>query len=229
MIVSQAAFMVGVGCTAPIASAWLPSFQAAMDRFKISDTPQRIAALLANVGVESEGLTVFSENLNYSAQGLANTWPNRYSTGAKVAIPNTNPVRYNYVPNALANSLNRNPQAIANNVYANRLGNGDEASGDGWSHRGLGPIQLTGKDVQMQFMMECDVDMVNHPELLESPSEGALSAAWFFASYKQCIPAIDANDFAKVILLINGQGPCAANNGPLRTSRYSDCVKALSI
>ncbi|WGN90801.1 endolysin glycosyl hydrolase [Burkholderia phage vB_BglM_WTB] len=221
--------MVGVGCTAPIAAQWLPSFQAAMDRFEISSTPQRIAALLANVGVESGGLAVLVENLNYSAQGLANTWPNRYSTGEKVQIPGSNPPKFNFVPNDLANSLNRNPEAIANNVYANRMGNGDASSGDGWAHRGAGPIQLTGKDVQMSFMMDCDVDMVNSPQLIQQPAAGALSAAWFFAVYKKCLPAIDAADFAGVVRLINGQAPCEANSGPLRVSRYSDCIRALKM
>ncbi|MEG7018924.1 glycoside hydrolase family 19 protein, partial [Pseudomonas aeruginosa] len=82
-----------------------------------------VAAFLAQIGHESGQLTRLVENLNYSARGLAATWPSRYR-GADGQ------------PNALAQRLARNPRAIANNAYASRNGNGDEASGDGWRYRG---------------------------------------------------------------------------------------------
>ena len=96
------------------------------------DTPARRAAFLAQVGHESSQLTRLVENLNYSAQGLAATWPGRY-------------LGPDGQPNALALRLARNPQAIADNTYATRNGNGDEASGDGWRFRGRGLLQITGR------------------------------------------------------------------------------------
>ncbi|QOV06254.1 endolysin glycosyl hydrolase [Burkholderia phage Maja] len=215
MNISRQAFQIATACTDSVAAQWLPAFEAAADEFGLN-TPQRICAVLAHVGVESAGLTVFSENLNYSAQGLANTW-DRYSVTGKRGG----------APNALALRLARNPQAIANNVYANRLGNGDEASGDGWTHRGMGPIQLTGKDTQFSFMLDCDVDMVNHPELLAQPEQGARSAAWFCTKYKKgFLAAIDAGDFDRTTMIVNGQASCTANHGPTRKSRYEAALNA---
>ncbi|HCR1382557.1 TPA: glycoside hydrolase family 19 protein, partial [Pseudomonas aeruginosa] len=106
------------------AGFFVPALNVAMERFGIT-APVRGAAFLAQVGHESSQLTRLVENLNYSAQGLAATWPSRYR-GADGK------------PNALALNLARHPQAIANNTYASRNGNGDEASGDGWRFRGRG-------------------------------------------------------------------------------------------
>jgi predicted chitinase len=130
MNIPKIAFQTATACSDSVASLWLPAFEAAFDEFGVSN-PAYACAILAHVGVESASLTVFAENLNYSAQGLSNTWARYSSTGTRGGPPN-----------ALALKLARNPQAIANNVYANRLGNGDEASGDGWNHRGMGPIPI---------------------------------------------------------------------------------------
>ncbi|ABL96825.1 phage endolysin [Burkholderia phage BcepF1] len=209
-------FQTATACKDSAAQAWLPAFEAACDEFGLN-TPERVCAVLAHVGVESAGLTVFFENLNYSAQGLANTWGSRYSVTG----------RPGGAPNDLANRIARNPQAIANNVYANRMGNGDEASGDGWRHRGVGPIQLTGKDTQFAFMLACDVDMVNTPELLAEPKNGARSAVWFCTKYKAgFLAAIDAGDFDATTKIVNGQTSCAANHGPTRKSRYEAALNA---
>ncbi|MDT3457375.1 hypothetical protein ROV96_19440 [Stenotrophomonas pavanii] len=95
-----------------------------------------MAAFLAHVGHESASLTRTVENLNYGAQGLADTWPSRYAVEPK-AKPRK--------PNDLARALDRKPVAIGNDAYANRMGNGSEASGDGYRYRGRGPIQNTGR------------------------------------------------------------------------------------
>ena len=113
-----------------VAGVFVAALQRAMDEREI-DTPARRAAL-AQVGHESSQLTRLVENLNYSAQGLAATWPSRY-------------LGPDGQPNALALRLARNPQAIADNTYATRNGNGDEASGDGWRFRGRGLLQITGR------------------------------------------------------------------------------------
>ena len=114
-----------------VAGVFVAALQRAMDEREI-DTPARRAAFLAQVGHESSQLTRLVENLNYSAQGLAATWPGRY-------------LGPDGQPNALALRLARNPQAIADNTYATRNGNGDEASGDGWRFRGRGLLQITGR------------------------------------------------------------------------------------
>lgn len=108
----------------PRAGVFVGALNRGMTRFGIT-SPVRVAAFLAQVGHESGQLTHLVENLNYSARSLAATWPSRY-LGADGQ------------PNALAQRLARNPRAIANNTYASRNGNGDEASGDGWRFRGRG-------------------------------------------------------------------------------------------
>lgn len=206
---------VGTGAYAPTAALWAPFLQKACDTYGIT-SPQAVCAFLANVGAESGCLTMFVENLNYSAHGLADTWPSRFS------ITPTPP----HTPNALAVSLARKPQAIANNVYANRLGNGDVASNDGWNYRGQGPIQLTGKGPIQACLVALGLDPVADVGKLQEPEIGSMSAARFFAN-AGCIQAAEANDFAKVVKLVNGQPPCAANSGMLRINRYNNALAAI--
>ena len=124
---------ISTGCTLARAEEWLPFFKLVLKSFNIT-SKKRVAAFLAQVGHESAGLSALQENLNYSATGLANTWPNRYaqknSKGQYVKSP-----AGKFTPNSLAVRLARNPQAIANNCYANRMGNGPESSGDGYRDR----------------------------------------------------------------------------------------------
>lgn len=205
---------VGTGCTDATAKEWEEPIQAACDQFAINSA-NRVAAFLANVGVESGGLVYFAENLNYGKQALANEWPNRYAVD-----PHATPK----VPNALAIKLQHNPEAIANNVYANRLGNGDEASGDGWRNRGQGPIQVTGASNLAACGRAIGIDLTADPSRLQKPDAGALSAAWFFSS-SGCNELSDTNSISLIVHKINGNMPCDANKGPLRLSRYSDAKK----
>jgi predicted chitinase len=110
----------------PNTARWALALNAAMDRFDIT-TPARVAAFLAQTAHESAEFRTLVENLSYSAAGLCKNWPNRFAT-PDVAKP-----------------YERNPELLANYVYAKRLGNGDAASGDGWRFRGRGLIQLTGR------------------------------------------------------------------------------------
>lgn len=153
-------------------AGWADPIKLGCQRFGI-DTPREIAALLAQAGHESAGLTQLSENLNYSAGGLARTWPKRYALD-----PSASPAAV--VPNQLAYRLQRNPEAIANNVYAGRMGNGDEASGDGWKHRGFGPFQLTGKNNQEAFGEAIGMSVDQVPDYLRTTNGGAMSMCWFF-------------------------------------------------
>lgn len=153
-----------------------------------------IAAFLAQIAHESQDFTRVVENLNYSAQGLANTWPNRYAANPKAKAK---------TPNAVALRLHRNPEAIANNCYANRMGNGGEASGDGWRYRGRSLKQVTGKDNYTACGKALDLDLISHPELLELPENAVRAACWFWKA-NNLTPLADAGNFTKVTEIING-------------------------
>lgn len=210
--------VAGCGCTSTTAGQWLDALQAAMDQFKISDSPSASAAFLANVGVECDGFTSLSENMNYSAVRLAQVWPQRYAVS---------PLSDNKVPNDTAVRIAGKPQAIANNVYANRMGNGPESSGDGWRYRGQGPIQLTGRDKFMKFFAAVDMPLNSDPSELQAPQVGALSAAWDFSTSGALDFGVQGNT-TMVCKLINGQSPCDANQGALRQSRYDDLLPLCS-
>ena len=126
------------------------------------NTPLRVAHFLAQCGHESGGFRLTQENLNYSSKGLNGIFKKYFPTELS-AVP-----------------YNRNPQKIANKVYSNRMGNGSEASGDGYKFRGRGYIQLTGKDNYTAFGKSIGVDICSNPDLVASKYALA-SAAWFFS------------------------------------------------
>lgn len=131
-----------------------------VEKFEIN-TPLRLAHFLAQCAHESGGFKVTQENLNYSAKGLLGIFKKYFPT------------------EELAKQYERQPQKIANRVYANRMGNGDEASGDGYKCRGRGFIQLTGKDNYNAFGKSIGVDVLSNPDLVATQYP-LLSAAWFF-------------------------------------------------
>ena len=162
---------------------------AAAERFDI-DTPARLARFVAQTAHESTRFTRVVENLNYSADGLASTWPARYrGKDGK--------------PNDLARKLHRRPRDIANHAYANRMGNAGPESQDGWHYRGRGLIQLTGKDNYRAAGQALGIDLVNDPALLELPSHAAMSAAWFWNANNLNALA-DAGDDVRLTRAING-------------------------
>jgi putative chitinase len=133
----------------------------ALQHFQIN-TPDRIAMFMAQVGHESGGLTHIEENLNYRAERLPVVFP-RY-------FRDVNPSAYA-----------RNPEKIANRVYANRMGNGPESSGDGYRYRGRGLIQLTGHDNYARFANDMGMSVEEAVEYLSTPEGAAMSAAWFWS------------------------------------------------
>lgn len=177
----------------------LDPLNAAMAEFDIN-TPARQAAFLAQVGHESAQLSTAEENLFYSADGLANTWPARY--GRKVQGNYVLSQKKRILPNELALALQRKPEAIANNVYANRMGNGPEESGDGWRHRGAGWIQLTGKENQLAAALYFDIPLEKIGDWLRTPEGAARSAAWFW-KVNGCNAYADRGDFDGVSDLVN--------------------------
>jgi putative chitinase len=130
-------------------------------KFQIN-TPLRLAHFLAQCGHESGGFRATQENLNYSAKGLAGIFKKYFPT------------------EAAATPYARQPQKIASKVYANRMGNGTEASGEGYKFRGRGYIQLTGKENYTAFGKSIGEDMTVNPDKVAS-NYALLSAAWFFS------------------------------------------------
>ena len=185
---------------------YFPSLQHVAQQRQIT-TPRRIAAFLSQVGHECGGFTVLVENLNYSAGGLAATWGSRFAeknaAGAYITVMEGG--RSRRVPNSDAQKLHRQPEAIANRVYSNRLGNGDEASGDGWRYRGRGLIQMTGKSNYLQCSLGLfgDERLLSLPELLEQPQWAAESAAWFWEQ-NGLNELADRDQFNSITRRING-------------------------
>lgn len=165
-------------------AAWLDALCATAPRWGIN-TAQREAHYIAQLAHECAEFTRLEENLNYSAKRLLEVWPRRFPLASEAA-------RY-------AN----NPEKLANKVYANRLGNGDEASGDGWRYRGRGPIQITGRDNYDTAGKAIGYDLVATPEALLRPAIGCDVAGWFWRSRKLNELA-DADDIRQITLRING-------------------------
>ena len=151
-------------------------------QYKI-DTTLRLAHFYAQLEHESN-LKPIQENLNYSKNRLLQVFP-----------------KYFNAKNVDAYALN--PQAIANKVYGNRMGNGDEKSGDGWKYRGRGFIQLTGFDNYKSLTDATGIDYVNNPDLLLNEAD-AMIASLFFWNSKNINADADADDIEKVTRKING-------------------------
>ena len=168
-----------------IVSEFVIPLNEVMDFYEIN-TPERISMFLAQVGHESAGMTARIENLNYSAQGLNKIFPKYFIRAGRDA-----------------NAYAKKPEKIANVVYANRMGNGDEASGDGYRYRGRGLIQLTGKDNYTKFASDMEVSLEDAVVWLETPDGAAWSAGWFWDS-RELNNWADNGDVLTVTKKING-------------------------
>jgi putative chitinase len=142
-----------------------------MEKFGI-DNPLKLSHFLSQCAHESGNFKLVKENLNYSADGLLGIF-GKYFKKADGKTPDKE----------LANKYARQPEKIANRVYANRMGNGDEASGDGWKYKGAGYIQLTGKDNYAAFDKFVDDDILANPDLVATKYP-LMSAAFFFNKNK---------------------------------------------
>jgi putative chitinase len=190
-------------CSPAMADKWLIPLQFTCEKFDIN-TPERIAGFLAQIGHESGGFRFTSENLNYRAEALTRVWPSRFPPG-------------------IAESYAMQPEKIANRAYANRMGNGDEASGDGWKYRGRGLIQLTGADNYAAFSLDADNEALSDPDSVAEPELAALSAGWFWK--KNGLNALaDNRDIVGMTRRING----GTNGLDDRQMRYSRLMSVLS-
>jgi putative chitinase len=182
------------------------TLKAAMAFYKL--TPVRAAHFFAQTAHETGEYKLFSENLNYSAAGLQGTFGK-------------------YFPGTLEESYARNPEKIANRVYADRMGNGNEASGDGWKYRGRGALQLTGKANYKAF-----ADYLKKPEIMETPdlvaSTYAFESAMFFFDKNKLWSICDqgVNEAAILALTkrING-GTNGLDHRKQLTNKYYGYVK----
>jgi putative chitinase len=170
--------------------------KAFMEHFQLS--PEQAAHFLGQCHHETGGFDIFSENLNYSATGLERIFKYDLDKNRdKVLSPNEK---------LKALQLARKPEAIANFVYANQNGNGDEASGDGWKYRGRGALQTTGKANYLAFSKEYKVpEVMDKPELLAS-LYAFESALFYFKNRRLWVKALVMTDGAITLIskLING-------------------------
>ena len=162
---------------------YLPFLNAAMTEFGIT-TVLRQRHFLTQICHETGDLQRVEENLNYSAAQLCKTWPTRFQS----------------IQSAM--TYERQPQKIADYVYANRYGNGDTASGDGWRHRGAGMIQLTFKSNQAACAAYFKIDVSKIGDWLRTPEGACRSAAWFWKTHN-CNVQADRNSLDGVSDMIN--------------------------
>ena len=201
MILTLEQLIQGTGCSNKVAEVWLPYFNSIPKNFGI-DTPLRMAAFLAQVGHESAGLSRLEEGLNYSAEGLANTWPKRYAQTAQNGLYAKNSVG-RYLPSTLAIQIARKPVLIASNTYANRMGNGSVESQEGWKYRGRGILQITGKSNYAELTLNTGIDFISNPDLLKEPAYALISACFFWKSNNLNVLA-DKKDIVSLSKAING-------------------------
>jgi putative chitinase len=167
-----------------ISADWVDPLNETFARFNIN-TPNQQAAFIGQLSHECGHFRLLEENLNYKAATLMRLWPKRFPTLE------------------IANAYAGNPKKIANMVYASRMGNRDEASGDGYRFRGRGCIQLTGHANYFHAGKALGVDFVMEPDLVATPKYAAMTAGWFWDTHKINGPA-DASDTTKVTKIING-------------------------
>jgi putative chitinase len=169
---------------APHVDQWFLAIQEILPDYEI-DTPNRVAAWLGQTAHESGGYRALRENLNYSATGLNGIFKKYFPTLES------------------AKPYERQPEKIANKIYANRMGNGDEASGDGFRYRGRGLIQLTGHDNYQNFADSIEESLEETTKFLETYEGAVQSACWFWES--QNLNALaDKMDIKLMTKKING-------------------------
>lgn len=147
------------------------------------NTKLRLAHFLGQIEHESNFKPI-AENLNYSALGLSKTFAKYFNTEE-------------------AEKYARQPERIANKVYANRMGNGDENSGEGWKYRGRGFIQITGKENYFRLSNDTDIDFLHNPDLLLEEANSMISALWFW-NLKGLSALADKDDVKGITKKING-------------------------
>ena len=168
----------------PYADHWFEALCEILPDYDINTVP-RVAAFLAQTAHESGGYRAIKENLNYKAESLMRVWPRNF--------PNME----------IARAYEKQPEKIANRAYANRMGNGDEASGDGWKFCGRGLIQLTGKDNYTRYAQSLEIGLDEASEHLTTFEGCVQSAAWFWEA-NNLNQWADSGDMLTLTKRING-------------------------
>ena len=163
---------------------WVPALNDTFAKFQIATVRQQ-ASFIGQCSHECGNFKILEENLNYRAATLMKLWPKRVPT------------------QEIANSYEKNPKKIANMVYSSRMGNRDEASGDGYRFRGRGCIQLTGHSNYFHAGQACGVDFVMNPDLVATPQYAAMTAGWFWSTHN-CNPLAENQDWIALTKKING-------------------------
>ncbi|HDT2078313.1 TPA: glycoside hydrolase family 19 protein [Enterobacter roggenkampii] len=203
---NKSQFQKAANISAELAARWFQPIDAAMAEFGITSIDDQ-AMFIAQVGHESGGFSHIVENLNYSADGLLATFGKYFDAESAQ--------EYGRTPEHPANQ-----QAIANIVYANRMGNSFPGSNDGWNYRGRGLIQITGHDNYRDCGTGLGTDLLLVPQLLEQDEYAARSAAWFYAA-KGCLK--HSGDVKAVTKIING----GTNGLDDRQARYDKAKSVL--
>ena len=167
-----------------IGAEWVDALNETFARFNLTTNNQK-AMFIGQCSHECGNFRILEENLNYRAETLMKLWPKRFPSLE------------------FAKQYEKNPRKIANSVYANRMGNRDEASGDGYRFRGRGALQCTGHSTYFHAGKALGVDFVMQPDLVATPKYAALTAGWFWDTHKLNPPS-DALDYTKVTKIING-------------------------
>lgn len=184
MLTSQQFGKLFPNCKDP--EGWVEVMEEVFPKYEIN-TPARQAAFIAQCGHESGGWRAFSENLNYSAKALDAIFGKYFKRAGRDA-----------------NEYHRQPEKIANVIYANRMGNGDTESGDGYKFRGRGPIQLTGHDNYSNFCSDMGVDIMDNPDEVAEDKELALMSAIWFWNKNGLNRYADSGDIKTMTRRING-------------------------
>jgi putative chitinase len=190
----------------PYLDHWYQDLSQLLPDYDIN-TPERIAAFLAQCTHESNDFTALKENLNYKAASLRKMFPTHFETDE--------------IANDYASRPNKQ-EAIANRMYANRMGNGDEASGDGYRYCGRGAIQITGKDNYFWFAASVSITPEEASEYMQT-FEGALQSACWFWENNNLNKWADAGDMDKMTHIING-GTIGIED---RKARYAKILRIL--
>jgi len=170
---------------ASVLEGYLEPLNTVAEYYEMNVNPARLAGFLAQTAHESGGYTAIKENLNYSAKGLRGTFGK-------------------YFPNdEIANHYAKKPEMIANRVYANRMSNGPEESGDGYRFCGRGLIQLTGRANYTKFAQDLGMSIEDTIAYLETPNGAVASAGWFWDNNK-LNQYCDSGDFVTLTKRING-------------------------
>ncbi|MAK61665.1 MAG: hypothetical protein CMK09_11855 [Ponticaulis sp.] len=156
------------------------------------NTALRLAHFLGQGLIETGFLRYAEENLNYSAEALGRVWPSHFPTAA---------IQQEYA---------RKPEKIANRAYADRMGNGDEASGDGWKYRGRGFIQLTGRNNYERYAEASGVDIVDNPDLLSQDLQASIAVAAAFFRVNNLLQYADENNASAVSRGVNRGNPLSS-------------------